>query len=223
MPKLVDLVTGVYRDLADESKEVFSTVQVEDFIRGGIADLNRAAPMDTVEEIELVTDPDTGAVTQWAYNIAIELPYRVEVRRKSDGWIRSITDPDDSNTGIGGFTFRRTADGGTIEFPQWWLSSFPADAYLIRVFGYAPRPLPVTVAGEDTMVSLSGEEEYAVRAYARQQGFDLLTHDRALFAQWQGQTNNSDVSPTQMMQMAGAAKQEWDRQRGLIRVVRRYW
>ena len=71
-------------------------------------------------------------------------------------------------------------------------------------------------------IAISGEEEYSVRAYAKSAGFDMLAHDRGLFAQWQGQTNNTDVSPTQMMQMAGNAKQEWDRHRGLIRTVRRY-
>jgi hypothetical protein len=72
-------------------------------------------------------------------------------------------------------------------------------------------------------VPLSSEEEYSVRGYAKSAGFDLLSHDRGLFAQWQVQTSNSDVSPTQMMQMALNAKGDWDRQRSLIRVVRRYW
>jgi hypothetical protein len=71
-------------------------------------------------------------------------------------------------------------------------------------------------------VALSEEEIYSVRSYAKSEGYDLLSHDRSLFSQWQGQTNNTDVSPTQMMQMAGNAKQEWDRHRGLIRTVRRY-
>jgi hypothetical protein len=72
-------------------------------------------------------------------------------------------------------------------------------------------------------VSVSGEEEFSVRSFARAQGFDMLAHDRSLFAQWQGQTNNTDVSPTQMMQMEANAKQEWLKHRSLIRVVRRYW
>ena len=49
------------------TKVVFSQLQVEDFIRAGIADVNRVAPQDIHEDIKLVTDPDSGAVTVWTY------------------------------------------------------------------------------------------------------------------------------------------------------------
>jgi hypothetical protein len=224
MATLAALVDGVYRDLADQEQEVFSTLEIEDFVRGGIADLNRVAPNDTVYELVLVTDPDTGVVTQMVYDIPIELPYRTTIRRDSDGYEQSVTEPVDGWQGSGGIDFKRTATGGRMEFPIWYLSQFDASSYTIRVHGYAPRPLPYTVDGDPSPeVGLSSEEEYSVRAYAKAAGFDLLAHNRSLFAQWQGQTNNSDVSPTQMMQMSGNAKQEWDRQRGLIRTVRKMW
>ena len=93
------------------------------------------------------------------------------------------------------------------------------------MYGYGARPLPpsVTDPTPSPETGLSETETYSVRAYAKSAGFDLLAHDRSLFAQWQGQTNNTDVSPTQMTQMAAGAKVEWDRQRGLIRVVRKQW
>jgi hypothetical protein len=226
MATLAELTDGVYRDLADEAKEVFSVLQVEDFIRGGIAELNRVAPSDTFLMLPLVVDPDTGIVTQFLYDIAIELPYSVEVERMSDGARWSLSSPGDGGLmdPQGGYTFRKTAAGGTIEFPAWYLRQFDAATLGIRVTGYAVRPLPFTVDGDPSPeVGLSAEEEYSVRSYAKAEGYDLLAHDRSVFAQWQGQTNNTDVSPTQMMQMAGNAKSEWDRQRGLIRTVRRYW
>jgi len=219
---LNDLTAGVYRDLADEDKAVFSTAQVQDFIRGGIADLNRVAPTDTFEDITLVTDVDTGKVIQFSYATIIQLPYRVEIRRLEDGWVWNLNEPVDGWVGSGGFNFYPTSDGGRIDFPIWALAEFPAATYGLRIHGYAARPMPDPVT-PDTDLPLSVEEEYSVRAYARSQGFDTLAHDRSLFAQWQGQTNNTDVSPTQMMQMAAGAKQEWDRHRGLIRTVRRYW
>jgi len=219
---LNDLTDGVYADLADEAKEVFSTKQVQNFIRGGMADLNRASPTDTSELITLVTDPDTGLVTQFAYATVISQPYRVEVVRFEDGWVQNLNEPVDGWVGSGGFNFYSTPDGGRIEFPIWWLSTFPVASYGIRIHGYAARPMPDPADGA-TDLPLSTEEEYSVRAYARSAGYDMLAHDRSLFAQWQGQTNNSDVSPTQMMQMASSAKQEWDRHRGLIRTVRKYW
>lgn len=225
MPTLEALVDGVYRDLADESKVVFSTLQVEDFIRGGIADLNRVAPTDTVYTIPLVVDVDTGLVTQFVYDTPIELPHHVEVVRNVDGYRASLSSPVDGYVDPqGGWTFRKTATGGTFDFAQWWLEAFDAANFTIKVSGYAVRPLPYTVEGQASPeVALSSEEEYSVRLYAKSEGFDLLSHDRSLYQQWQGQSNNTDVSPTQMMQMAANAKQGWDRHRGLIRTVRRYW
>jgi hypothetical protein len=227
MPTLAALVDGAYRDLADEAKAVFSTLQVEDFVRGGIADLNRVAPQDTVYDIPLVSDPDTGVITVYSYDIPISLPYRIEVIRLSDGYRSSISDPVDGYVNpTGGYAFRQTAAGGTIDFPAWWLTTLDPLLFVIRVSGYAPRDLPYTTDPDPSLspqVALSDEEEYSVRSYAKSAGFDLLAHDRSMFAQWQGQTNNTDVSATQMMQMSASAKQDWDRQRGLIRVVRKYW
>lgn len=225
MATLAALVDGAYRDLADEAKEVFSTLQVEDFVRGGIVELNRVAPNDTVLDLALEVDPDTGLITQNVYAIPIELPYRYEVVRHSDGYAYNLmAEQFDGWVGSGGIDFKKGASGGTIEFPLWYLASFPAATHGIRIHGYAVRPLPYTVEGEESPeVGLSSEEEYAVRTYAKGAGFDLLAHDRSLFAQWQGQTNNSDVSPTQMMQMSATAKGDWDRTRGLIRTVRKYW
>lgn len=225
MPTLADLTEGVYRDLADDTKTVFSTLQVEDFIRGGIADLNRVAPTDTVEDLALTLDVDTDLISVYEYDTLINLPYRVEWRRITDGYSQPIPEAVEGESGITGFVFRQTPGGGHIEFPGWMLKDVNGTVYGIRLHGYAVRPLPPSVVDPEPSpaVAISPEEEYSVRAYAKSAGFDLLAHDRTLFAQWQGQTNNTDVSPTQMMQMAGNAKQEWDRHRGLIRTIRRYW
>ncbi len=226
MTTLAELSQGVWRDLADEAApHVFSTLQVEDFIRGGIAELNDVAPMDTAIDIDFATDPDTGIITQFAYAIPIELPYLVEAVRQSDDYSWPLSEPVDGFVSTGGYTFKQTASGGLITFPRWYLISLNPALFSIRVHGYAARPLPPSVVDPvpSPECGLSPEEEFVVRAYAKSAGFDLLSHDRSLFAQWQGQTNNTDVSPTQMMQMAASSKQEWDRQRGLSRVVRKYW
>jgi hypothetical protein len=224
MTTLAEAVDGVYRDLADEGKKTFSQLQVEDFVRGGIADLNRVSPVDSMYVIPLESDVDTGLVTKFDYDTPIELPYRVEVFRIEDGYSYSITEPVDGWVGSGGFNFRQTASGGVIDFPLWWLQTFPVATHQLRMHGYAARPLPYQVDPDPSPeLPLSPEEVYSVRTYARSAGFDLLAHDRSLFAQWQGQTNNTDVSPTQMMQMSANAKTDWDRHRSNIRVVRKYW
>jgi len=226
MTTLAELSQGVWRDLADEADpHTFTTIQVEDFIRGGIAELNRASPTDIALDIPLVIDPETGAITQFSYDIAVALPYLVEVIRLSDGSSFSLSEPVDGWVGSGGYDFRKTATGGVIVFPAWFMNNFDGTTFGIRVHGYASRPLPASVVDPTPSpeTGLSPDEEYTVRAYAKMAGFDMLSHDRSLFAQWQGQSNNTDVSPTQMMQMAAGSKSEWDRQRGLIRVVRKFW
>lgn len=221
MGTLAVLSDAVYRDLADEAKAVFSTNQVYDFVRGGIAEVNRVAPVDTMYELPLTVDSGTGIVTQFTYDIPIHLPYRVELRRLVDGYTYDLSDPGDGGyQGSGGYDFRATADGGTIEFPDWWLRTVNDELFSIRIHGYADRDIPIASTDQ---TGLGAREEFSVRAYAKAQGYDLLAHDRSLFAQWQGQTNNTDVSPTQIMQMSASATQDWDRQRGLIRTVRRYW
>lgn len=226
MPKLSDMTDRVYRDLADEAKQVFSLIQVEDFVRGGIAELNRIAPLDSAYEIPLTVDPTSGLITEFLYDIPVELPYKVEWQRIDNGYAGLVGEAVMGETVSTGYTFKKTPVGGQIEFPQFWLVQLDPDVYRIRVHGYVARPLPYDT-DPDPQVSpetgLSDQEEYTVRSYAKQAGFDLLAHDRGLFAQWQGQTNNTDVSPTQMMQMAQNSKGEWDRQRGLNRVIRRYW
>jgi hypothetical protein len=221
MPTLDALTTSVYRDLADEAKEVFSVLQIEDFIRHGVAELNRIAPQETTENLVLVVDEDTGKVVQQTYATIIELPYTVSVNWiDGSGQTMIIPEAEPGYSHSSGFTFRRSTTGGVIVLPIWVTAYLDASIHAVRIDGYTSRPIPY---GSATNVAVSDEEEYLVRAYAKSQGYDLLSHDRSMFAQWQGQTNNTDVSPTQLMQMAVQAAQGWDRMRGLNRIVRRYW
>lgn len=226
MTTLAELSDGVYRDLADEAKQVFSVAQVEDFVRAGIADLNRVAPTDGVEVLDLVKDVD-GKIIQFEYDTLTNLPYRVEVRRLSDGYAVPMPEAGLGQTVSSGYVFWQTASGGHIELPQYMiegLNHLDTEDYALRLYGYQYRPLPYTVEGQESpTVPLSPEDEYVVRAYAKSAGFDLLAHDRSLYQQWQGQSNNTDVSPTQITQMAYNAKREWEKVRGAVRVVRRYW
>jgi hypothetical protein len=235
MPTLDALTTSVFRDLADEGKQVFTTLQVEDFIRGGIVELNRVAPLDTYEDIEFFSDISE-------YPTMINLPYRVEVRGPGGVAVSPIPQVEPGESVTYGWAHRASGDAGVIEVGVGIANAAAAindsERPHMRVYGYARRPIPASTMyelsdpddPESPMVplaspetGLSSDEEYAVREYAKAEGFTLLTHDRALFAQWQGQTNNTDVSPVMMMNMAAIARQEWNRKRGLIRTVRRYW
>jgi hypothetical protein len=220
MPTLGELTNSVFRDLADEGKQVFTTLQVQDFIRGGIVEINRVAPTDSVESIDFVDG-------QTEYPTIMNLVYGASLRDKDGRTLAVIEMLENGQPFVYGYTFRRQGGGGVIEVTRGMVdqamqmedTSRPS----IRLAGYAPRPLPYDTDGTDPETGLDSDEEYAVREFAKAEGFTLLIHDRSLYQQWQGQTNNTDVSPTQMLNMASTARSEWSRRRGLIRTVRRYW
>ena len=88
----------------------------------------------------------------------------------------------------------------------------------IHLWGYAHRPQLVVDA--DVSV-LDDTAEWGVRRYARAQAFALMQNDRALFKQWQGASQNTDVSPNQLNQMVSLYASEWDRTRNYLRRLRR--
>jgi hypothetical protein len=219
MPTLGALTTSVYRDLADEAKEVFSVLQIEDFIRHGVAELNRIAPQDVQDSPAWPVD-ENNRVNSQAIATICDLPYQIVLQwTNGTGTAMPIPPADPGQTHMTGFTFRRNSTGGLITLPMSIIREVDPDIHALRVSGYTSRPIPY---GSTTQIAISDEEEYLVRAYCKSQGYDLLAHDRAMFAQWQGQTNNTDVSPTQLMQLAAGSAQSWDRMRGLNRVVRKY-
>ena len=235
MPTLTEMRDRVYRDLADDNQVVFTTLQVDDFIRAGIAELNRVAPVDRYEDITPLDQ-----VTEYAVDIV--RPYRLVVRSYDGNEVGSfpMVDPNDMMYGsLWGYRFRTAGEGGVVELPLSVVQRFVGieqNAPTFRLYGYGNRDIPYItqeladpedpqseLIDIDPETSLNGDEEYSVRQFAKAEGFTLLTHDRSLFAQWQGQTNNTDVSPVMMMNMAGMARSEWDSRRGLIRVLRRDW
>lgn len=235
MPKLSELSVSVFSDLSDTGKDTFTQGQVEDFIRGGIADLNRVCPVDSLEKIAFNDTDDT-------YPTIIVQPWQVEMWT-ADGVSRSeFPMVEQGYPSVVGYHHRATPSGGVIEVTTNLINALveqypePSARPIMVIRGYAYRPIPYTTSvlsdpddpnspmvPVDPDCGLSHEEEYVVRQYAKSQGFDLLSHDRALFAQWQGQSNNTDVSPVMMMNMAAMAHSDWDRRRNQIRVLRRYF
>jgi hypothetical protein len=225
MTTLATMVSRVWRDLADEAHTVFTNTMVEDFVREAIAELNRIAPVEMSVGLPLLYDSDD-RIRASSYNIPIELPFRVVKTwfdTRGTYWYEDVPFVPMGEPPTNGYNFRRQPTGGTITLPRYIIDYWDRDINGINVGGYGPRVLPYTsTAGVSPTLSLSEGEEYLVRVFGRMRGYDVLQHDRALFAQWQGQTNNTDVSPTQMTQMAAGALNDWDRQRGLNRVIRKY-
>lgn len=230
MTALSELVTRTYRDLADEARKVFTVDQVEDFVRGGIAELNRLAPVDTYDDIAFA-DGTYEYPTNIVHPYAVRL-YDADGKRYAD----LIQTQDFADSVTYGWNHRVVGSSGLIELPasiveQEMKREEGVDRHSLRVYGYGNRPMPYKTETDpgppptydDPEVPLGEEEQFSVREYAKSQGFDLLAHDRGLFAQWQGQSNNTDVSPTQMLNMADSAKSAWERRSRKITTVRRYW
>lgn len=224
--QLLTVMAGVRNDLSDTAGAVFTDMQIQEFVLAGMAELNRIAPAETKEVLNLQADPITGITDIYEWDLDFELIYRVEIQNIQSGWTDVVPEAVVGETVSTGWVFRRNVvGGGRLEMPKWWLKTVNANLYYIIVQGYRTRPEFRPDLGQTFFdyVELNNEDAYAVRMFARAEAYDLLAHDRSAFAQWQGQSNNTDVSPTQMMQMASSARDVWRRQRGLMRVVRRYW
>lgn len=237
MPTLDVLADSVFSDLADEAKAVFTQAQVEDFIRAGMVELNRVAPRDAYIDLTVTDVADDGQGGTVAVPVdeffcsRFSLVYRVELRSAREDILHFVMTPaEGGESTLNGYITRELPDGVMIE-TRFFINRDLKDPvlltprYRLRVYGYAMRPLPYAEGDPPVYptVALNIEEEYAVREFAKAEGFGLLTHDRSLFQQWQGQTNNTDVSPVMMMNMEAMARRSWDKKRGLIRTVRKYW
>jgi hypothetical protein len=100
--------------------------------------------------------------------------------------------------------------------PSVWV--IDADTDVLRVWGYSDRDA-LTDDADVLDADLNGE--VIVRAYAKHRGFQNLLNDRALFQQWVTQSNNTDVSPTQLLGMYQVTDATWRDLRVRSRLMRR--
>jgi len=204
-PTLVDLRGRVARDLRDPQLLTFATADIDDFINFGIAEVNRVYPLEGIEEVDIED------VTITEYATLLTSVWRVEVWRNGEFNMRLT--PNDADSSRGGWEIWN----GNLSFPS--LKNYlNADTDIIRLWGYRERD---TLTAEDDVLESDIDAELGVRTYAAQQGYSRLISDRSLFQQWQTQSNNSDVSPTQLNGMYAMRVGEWDTLRNRIRRIRR--
>jgi hypothetical protein len=113
--------------------------------------------------------------------------------------------------------------GGILTIPLFWSSRIDAtvgdNAAEMHVWGYADRDLP---DDDDSLLDLVDATDYlCVVNHCKSQGFESLTHDRALYQQWLAATNNTDVSPTQLQGMYGQADAQYEKTRARSSKMRR--
>ena len=204
-PTLAQLRTRVARDLRDPNMRTFLSAYVDDLINSGIEEVSRLYPREVVLEIA----PLAGTYT---YAVDIDTAFRAEIWR-SGALASVLTENDGTSSQTGWDLF-----GGQLRLPRSVIDSAVPATDEIHLWGYAHRPQLVVDA--DVSV-LDDTAEWGVRRYARAQAFALMQNDRALFKQWQGASQNTDVSPNQLNQMVSLYASEWDRTRNYLRRLRR--
>ena len=214
-PPLSTLRSRVARDLRDPNNRTFTTAELDDYINGGLVELDMVHPMEHL----LV------GIVDWADLSPLPMDYvwRVFVVHYGDtgNILREVMVPpnNDEVNEINGWSLF----GGTLKLPGPLYSELnkciATGTCELRVHGYRDRNWP---GGDNSIVELKDQsEEWFLRQYAMWRGWDALRNDRALFQQWQTQSNNSDVSPTQLTNMAATTESEFGRLRKRMYKIRR--
>lgn len=208
----------VLRALRDIKGSVFPIETVNDFIAQAMADLSAYRPKEAWE------------VAAWPLDLPPAAPFgdftsvwKVDFRVSVGGnIIKTIAVPfSDGNSAENraGWDFY----GGTLFIPTFWLTRLDATAgenpAEMVVWGYQDRTIPVD---DGEVLDLTDATDYnCVLNHCKSLGFELLTHDRALYQQWLAATNNTDVSPTQLSGMAAGAEGTFQRTRARNTKMRR--
>lgn len=204
MTTLAELRTMVARDIRDPLFATFTTTQVDDFINGGMSEVSRVYPREVIEDVTPVVD-------QFAYTTEARHPFRVEFYR--DTVFQSVLPPNEDESSQGGWEW--FAD--QLHLPQSHVNQTTVDDFW-RVWGYGNR---AQLTSDAQVADLDDAGEWAVRAYSRWMAYQTMAAERSLFKQWQAQSQNTDISPTQLQNMVLTYAQEWDRQRNQLRRLRR--
>lgn len=206
-PSRVFLREGVARDVQDPTFETFTEQEINDLINEGIVELNRIRPKEYVGNVVLtdgVFDYDLYALAR------IIGVFKVEVWRDDAYYHSPLGATENSATGWDFFA-------GRLLIPSGW--AFDATTDTLRIYGYADRD--ILTLDEEVLDAEDAEDEHLIRAYIKHTVFQRLVADRALYQQWQVQSNNTDVSPTQLLGMEQVYRSTWDRLRNRARRLRR--
>ena len=209
-PTLDELRARVARDLQDPTLQAFTTSDIDDYINGGISEINGLRPLETKVTITDLAQLD---------DVGLDYIFKVDSLATSGLGENLIPPNNDESNFQNGWTYF----AGSLVLPQDFVrlltAGFEQAAMLLVVYGYRSRDqlvLPDQVADFN-----QDQDEQAVRQYARWRGLGALRDDRALYQQWQTAANNADVSPTQLTNMAQVSDSEWARTRRRIYEIRR--
>lgn len=206
MPTLAELQDKVSRDLRDPTRKVFTDEYLTDLINAGLEEVGRIYPSEVIVTIGVLDD-----TYQYDMQTASSI-YRVEVFR--DDTFESVVAEGDGENSQSGWDLW----AGSLRVPKGVVDTLTPGTHWFHVWGY--QRYPQLVLDTDN-VGLDDSAEWGVRRYARASAFTIMHSDRALFRQWQGASQNSDVTVNQLNQMVGFYTSEWDRTRNYLRRLRR--
>jgi hypothetical protein len=223
-PTRVQLRGEVAQDLRDTALTTFLPAEIDDFVNEGIAELNAVKPVEALESYPVEVDDGLGNITidTGSYIVGLSDIFNVELTVPG---VDAIVIPHNANDLIPRERNGWDLFAGRLRLSVYWgrvveryEASYPGTGLAISAWGYALRD-PLTTDAQVAEFDL--EDEHFVRVYARMRGFERLSQDRSLFQQWQTQTNNSDVSATQLTNMAQGSESEISRLRRRMYVIRR--
>ena len=195
-PQYGALRTSVAQDLRDPNKKTFTDEHLKSLVNEGIAELDRLRPLEQV-----VTLP-------WVYPTgSVSLDNQIVI-------VLEAQHGDDTAPWL--IVPKSTGDLGGIASDGWdqWGDElllphgiYTTELTTFRALVYGGRG---KLIDDDEVAPFSDStDEEVVRSYARWTALEMLLHDRALYQQWQMQANASDVSPTQLLQIASTYRQAW--------------
>jgi hypothetical protein len=206
-PTFDALKDAVASDLRDPTFQTFTETHVGSLINEGIAEVDRLRPWERFVFL---------GWTYPSYTMTVDLQtiMTIEVQDTADGWWRTVPRATHAIEGIAKDGWDQW--GNTLFLPPGMSLN---EDMVFRALTYWERD-PLTLEAQVAQF-FDLTDEQVVRAYARWTALEMLLHDRTLYQQWQTQANNSDVSPTQLLQMASTFKQEWsDLRKRVVRLRR---
>ena len=204
--------TTVLRALRDPNGAVFNAATVNDFIAEAIMDLSSYRPQEITRSQAWLPDswsPDA-ALTEGVSDV-----WQVVARTNNlEPSERTLFIPHaDYQTDRAGWDFLNATG---LRISRFWIGRLQAwaerdDSLTLSIFAYSYRDLPVS---DSSVLDLqSVVDQFCVLQHCKMLGFQMLSHDRALYQQWLAATNNTDVSPTQLNGMLTTSESSYDRAR----------
>ena len=107
---------------------------------------------------------------------------------------------------------------GVLTLPNTVEAVLDPTKHLLRVWGYAPYA-KLTTSPANT-VTLSVEQEYALRDYVRVEAIKTLLASRELFTQWQTASRNTDTTFASLNSLFAQFSESWRRRARALQVLR---